>query len=180
MENLDGTIIATALPQMAKSFDVGAVRLNIGMTAYLITLAVFIPISGWLADRFGARTVFASAIGIFTFASLLCAAATNLTEFTLTRILQGIGGSMMVPVGRLIVLRSTPKDKLAQAIAYIRLAFRPWSAGHRATHRWLHHYLLLLALDLPAQSTHRHHRAHSHYALDRKCARRRASSLSIG
>jgi EmrB/QacA subfamily drug resistance transporter len=119
MENLDGTIIATALPQMARSFNVGAVRLNIGMTAYLITLAVFIPISGWVADRFGARTIFASAIGIFTFASLLCAAAPNLTIFTLTRILQGIGGSMMVPVGRLIVLRSTPKDRIAQAIAYI-------------------------------------------------------------
>jgi EmrB/QacA subfamily drug resistance transporter len=119
MENLDGTIIATALPQMANSFGIGAVRLNIGMTAYLIALAVFIPISGWVADRFGARTVFASAIGIFTFASLLCAAASNLVTFTSMRILQGIGGSMMVPVGRLIVLRTTPKDKLAQAIAYI-------------------------------------------------------------
>ncbi|MCU1320928.1 MAG: arabinose efflux permease family protein [Acidobacteriaceae bacterium] len=119
MENLDGTIIATALPQMAKSFHVGAVNLNIGMTAYLITLAVFIPISGWVADRFGARTVFASAIGIFTFASLLCAGAHTLTQFTLMRILQGIGGAMMVPVGRLIVLRSTPKEQLTQAIAYI-------------------------------------------------------------
>ena len=119
MENLDGTIIATALPQMAKSFHVGAVSLNIGMTAYLITLAVFIPISGWVADRFGARTVFASAIGIFTLASLLCAGAHTLTQFTLMRILQGIGGAMMVPVGRLIVLRSTPKDQLTQAIAYI-------------------------------------------------------------
>ena len=119
MENLDGTIIATAIPQMARSFHVGAVSLNIGMTAYLLTLAVFIPISGWVADRFGSRTVFASAIGLFTLASLLCGACHTLTQFTLARILQGIGGAMMVPVGRLIVLRSTAKDQLTQAIAYI-------------------------------------------------------------
>ena len=119
MENLDGTIIATALPQMARSFHIGAVRLNIGMTAYLLTLAVFIPISGWVADRFGARSVFASAIATFTIASLLCGLSHTLTQFTLTRILQGIGGAMMVPVGRLIVLRSTPKERLTQAIAYI-------------------------------------------------------------
>ncbi len=119
MENLDGTIIATALPQMARSFHIGSVRLNIGMTAYLLTLAVFIPISGWVADRFGARSVFASAIATFTIASLLCGLSHTLTQFTLTRILQGIGGAMMVPVGRLIVLRSTPKDRLTQAIAYI-------------------------------------------------------------
>ncbi|MDE3104752.1 MAG: MFS transporter [Acidobacteriota bacterium] len=119
MENLDGTIIGTALPQMAKSFHVGAVNLNIGMTAYLITLAVFIPISGWFADRFGAQSVFGTAIAVFTAASLLCGFSHTLTQFTLFRILQGIGGAMMVPVGRLIVLRATPKDQLTQAIAYI-------------------------------------------------------------
>jgi EmrB/QacA subfamily drug resistance transporter len=119
MENLDGTIIATALPQMARSFHIGAIALNIGMTAYLLTLAVFIPISGWVADRFGARSVFASAIGTFTIASLLCAASHSLSQFTMMRVLQGIGGAMMVPVGRLVVLRNTPKDQLAQAIAYI-------------------------------------------------------------
>jgi len=119
MENLDGTVIATALPQMAKSFHASAVSLNIGMTAYLLTLAVLIPISGWVTDRFGSRSVFATAIGIFTVASLLCAGSRTLTQFALMRILQGMGGAMMVPVGRLIVLRETPKDKLAQAIAYI-------------------------------------------------------------
>lgn len=119
MENLDGTIIATALPQMARSFHVGAVSLNIGMTAYLLTLAVLIPISGWVADRYGARSVFAAAIGTFTAASLLCGVSRTLTEFTLMRILQGLGGAMMVPVGRLIVLRNTPKEELTQAIAYI-------------------------------------------------------------
>lgn len=119
MENLDGTIIATALPQMARSFHVGAVNLNIGMTAYMITLAVFIPVSGWFADRFGAQSVFAAAIATFTLASLLCGLSHTLGQFTLMRVLQGIGGAMMVPVGRLIVLRSTPKDQLTQAIAYI-------------------------------------------------------------
>ncbi len=119
MENLDGTIIATALPQMARSFHVGAVNLNIGMTAYLLTLAVFIPISGWVADRFGARSIFAAAIATFTLSSLLCGLSHTLTQFTLMRILQGMGGAMMVPVGRLIVLRNTPKDKLTEAIAYI-------------------------------------------------------------
>jgi EmrB/QacA subfamily drug resistance transporter len=119
MEMLDGTIIATALPQMARSFNVGAVHLNIGMTAYMLTLAVFIPISGWVADRFGARTVFASAIAIFTAASFLCGISSTLTEFTLMRILQGIGGAMMFPVGRLIVLRNTPKEELTTTIAYM-------------------------------------------------------------
>jgi EmrB/QacA subfamily drug resistance transporter len=119
MENLDGTIIATALPQMAHSLHVSAVRMNIGMTAYLITLAVFIPISGWFADRFGSRSIFASAIAIFTIASLLCGASHTLTQFTVMRVLQGIGGAMMVPVGRLIVLRSTPKEGLTHAILYI-------------------------------------------------------------
>ena len=119
MENLDGTIIATAIPQMARSFRVGAVNLNIGMTAYLLTLAVLIPISGWVADRYGSRTIFASAIATFTVASLLCGASHTLTQFTLMRIAQGAGGAMMVPVGRLIVLRNTPKERLTQAIAYI-------------------------------------------------------------
>jgi EmrB/QacA subfamily drug resistance transporter len=119
MEMLDGTIIATALPQMARTFHVGAVHLNIGITAYMLTLAVFIPISGWVADRFGARSVFASAIVAFTLASVLCGLCHTLTTFTLARILQGIGGAMMVPVGRLIVLRNTPKEDLTTAIAYM-------------------------------------------------------------
>jgi EmrB/QacA subfamily drug resistance transporter len=119
MEMLDGTIIATALPQMARSFHVGPVSLNIGMTAYLITLAVFIPISGWVTDRFGSRSIFTTAIGVFTLASVLCGLSTTLTQFILMRILQGIGGAMMVPVGRLIVLRTAPREKLTQALAYI-------------------------------------------------------------
>ena len=100
MENLDGTVIATAMPQMARSFGASPVDLNIGMTAYLLALAVFIPISGWLADRFGARPVFAGAIGLFTASSVLCGLSNGLWEFTAARVLQGLGGAMMVPVGR--------------------------------------------------------------------------------
>jgi len=119
MENLDGTVIATALPQMALSFRMSPVDLNMGMTAYLLTLAVFIPVSGWVADRLGARTVFASAIGVFTFASILCGFSNSLWQFTAARILQGVGGAMMVPVGRLVVLRVTEKKDLIRSMAYI-------------------------------------------------------------
>ena len=119
MENLDGTVIATALPQMALSFHASPVDLNMGMTAYMLTLAVFIPVSGWIADRLGPRTVFSSAIGLFTFASILCGFSNSLMQFTAARILQGIGGAMMVPVGRLVVLRITEKKDLMSAIAYI-------------------------------------------------------------
>lgn len=119
MENLDGTVIATALPQMGKSFHVSPVDLNIGMTAYMLTLAVFIPISGWMADRLGARTVFVSAIAVFTLSSILCGLSQGIWEFTLARVIQGIGGSMMVPVGRLVVLRTTEKRDLMRAMAYI-------------------------------------------------------------
>src|SRR5258706_4191657 len=119
MENLDGTVIATALPQMAASFRVSPVDLNLGMTAYMLTLAVFIPVSGWVADRLGACTVFSAAIGLFTFASILCGITNGLWQFTAARILQGIGGAMMVPVGRLGVLGITEKKDLMRLIAYI-------------------------------------------------------------
>jgi EmrB/QacA subfamily drug resistance transporter len=119
MENLDGTVIATALPQMAVSFRANPVDLNMGMTAYMLALAVFIPVSGWIADRLGARTVFASAIGLFTFASILCGMSNGLWQFTAARVLQGMGGAMMVPVGRLVVLRITEKKDLMRSIAYI-------------------------------------------------------------
>ncbi len=119
MENLDGTVITTALPQMAQTLGVNAVDMSVGITAYLITLAVFIPISGWLSDRLGAQTVFGSAVGIFTFASVLCALSQTVNQFMLARILQGIGGAMMVPVGRLIVLRTTLKSELVKTIALI-------------------------------------------------------------
>lgn len=117
MEFLDGTVIATALPDMARSFGVQAVDLNIGISAYLITLAVLIPASGWTADRFGARKVFTLALAIFTLASVLCGLATSVDQFVAMRVLQGMGGALMVPVGRLAVLRTTPKHLLIAAIA---------------------------------------------------------------
>jgi EmrB/QacA subfamily drug resistance transporter len=119
MEYLDTTVIATALPQMAHSFGVGPNSLSLGMTAYMLALAIFIPASGWVADRCGSRTVFFSAIGVFTVASVLCGLSQNVTEFTAARLLQGMGGAMMVPVGRLIVVRSTEKSRMMQAISTI-------------------------------------------------------------
>ncbi|MCU5774822.1 MFS transporter [Erwiniaceae bacterium BAC15a-03b] len=117
MEFLDGTVIATALPQMATAFGVSAVDLNIGISAYLLTLAVLIPASGWVAERFGGRNVFSLALLIFTLSSLFCGLTHNVSEFVLMRILQGVGGAMMVPVGRLVVLRTTKKEHLIKAIA---------------------------------------------------------------
>ncbi|MEO8882141.1 MAG: MFS transporter [Devosia sp.] len=119
MENLDGTVIVTAIPQMAKTFGVHPVDLSIGVSAYILALAVLIPASGWLADRFGGRTIFATAIVIFTISSVLCGLAPNLPLFTLARVLQGLGGAMMVPVGRLVVLRSARKEELISAIGTI-------------------------------------------------------------
>jgi EmrB/QacA subfamily drug resistance transporter len=119
MENLDATVITTALPQMAQTFGVRPADMSIGMSAYLLALAVFIPISGWVADRYGPRRVFGGALALFTLASILCGFSQTLGEFTASRILQGLGGAMMVPVGRLAVLRATAKKDLVQAIAII-------------------------------------------------------------
>ena len=117
MEMLDGTVIVTALPTMAASFHSPAVDLNVAMTAYLLTLGVFIPMSSCVAERFGPRLVFSGAIVVFTLASLLCGLSTSLPIFVAARIMQGIGGALMVPVGRLIVLRVTPKTDLMRATA---------------------------------------------------------------
>lgn len=119
MENLDATIIAPAAPAIAADLGVQAVQINVAMTAYLLTVAVLIPGSGWLSDRFGARGVFSIAIAVFTVASIGCAAAPSLTVLTVFRVLQGVGGALMVPVGRLIVLRTTAKSELIKAIAYL-------------------------------------------------------------
>ena len=119
MEYLDTTVIATALPQMAHSFSVGPNEVSLGMTAYMLSLAVFIPVSGWVADRLGSRTVFGGALLVFTLASVLCGFSTGIASFTAARILQGVGGAMMVPVGRTIVIRNTAKSGLIRAIATI-------------------------------------------------------------
>ena len=119
MEILDGTVIAPAAPHIAADLGVAAVDITLAISAYVLTLAVLIPISGWLADRFGARRVFTAAVAVFTLASAGCAAAPSLPLLTATRVLQGFGGAMMVPVGRLVVLRTTAKTDLIRAIAYL-------------------------------------------------------------
>jgi len=119
MENLDGTIITTALPAMAESFGESPVHLSIGVTAYILSLAVFIPASGWVADRCGSRNVFFAAIAVFTVGSMLCGLCNSLVELALARVLQGIGGAMMVPVGRLVMLRSVVKSEIVRAMAYL-------------------------------------------------------------
>jgi len=119
MENLDGTILTTAAPSIGRSLDVPSVAVGITITAYLLTLAVLIPLSGWITRRLGSRRVFLAAIAIFTLASVLCALSTSLPELTIMRVLQGVGGAMMVPVGRLAVLRVTDRTDLIRAIALL-------------------------------------------------------------
>lgn len=118
MENLDATILTTGLPTMARDFHVTAIALNTGITAYLLALAVLIPVSGWVAERIGERRTFAAAVLVFTLASVCCAFSRSLPAFLLSRIAQGFGGAMMVPVGRLMVVRSASKQQLMKAIAF--------------------------------------------------------------
>ena len=121
MQNLDSTVIATALPTMAKAFGADPVHMNVALTSYLLSLAVFIPASGWVADRFGTRTVFRAAIAVFTVGSVLCGRADSLAFLVASRVLQGIGGAMMVPVGRLVLLRTAPKNELVAAMAWLTM-----------------------------------------------------------
>src|SRR5215472_11875253 len=109
MENTDSTVIATSLPAIAADIGTNPLALKLAVTCYLLSLAIFIPASGWTADRFGARTVFRAAIAVFVVGSIGCAFASSLTGFVVARIVQGIGGAMMTPVGRLIVVRSIDK-----------------------------------------------------------------------
>ncbi|MGH8743719.1 MAG: MFS transporter [Burkholderiales bacterium] len=119
MESMDATVIATALPTIAKDIGENPLALKFALTSYLVSLAVFIPVSGWFADRYGSRTVFATAIAVFMFGSLLCAASSTLAAFVGARFLQGMGGAMMVPVGRLVLLRAIPKRELVSALAFL-------------------------------------------------------------
>jgi EmrB/QacA subfamily drug resistance transporter len=121
MENLDSTIITTALPQMAITFDTTPIHLSVGITAYVLSLAIFIPVSGWFADKFGAKTVFRTAITVFVIGSVLCGFCNNVAELAGARVLQGMGGAMMVPVGRLIMFRSVAKSEFVTAMAYLTI-----------------------------------------------------------
>lgn len=121
MENFDSAVISTSLPAIARDLGLDPVVLKLALTSYLLSLAIFIPVSGWLADRFGARPVFQAAITVFILSSLACASARSLEHLIMARAVQGIGGAMMVPVGRLIVLRSVPKANMVDALAYLSI-----------------------------------------------------------
>jgi EmrB/QacA subfamily drug resistance transporter len=121
MHQFDGAVITTALPSMAASLNEDPLKLNLAITCYLLALAVFVPISGWMADRYGAKKVFIAAILVFTTSSVLCGLSHSLFELVIWRTLQGIGGAMMTPVGRVIVVKSVPKLELVRAMNYITI-----------------------------------------------------------
>ncbi|MFD1791168.1 DHA2 family efflux MFS transporter permease subunit [Ochrobactrum teleogrylli] len=121
MEQMDSNVISTSLPAIAADIGTSPIALKLALTAYLVALAVFIPVSGWMADRFGAKNVFRAAIAVFVVGSIACAAANSLTAFVVARFLQGMGGAMMTPVGRLVLIRSTPRSELVSAMAWLTI-----------------------------------------------------------
>ena len=121
MQMLDSTVVITALPAMARDLDSDPISMNITITSYLIAVAMFVPVSGWAADRYGARRVFIAAIALFTLSSLTCALSNSLTQLVVSRVVQGLGGAMMVPVGRIILLRTIPKHNLLKAMAFLSM-----------------------------------------------------------
>lgn len=153
MQGLDTTAVNTAIPAMAKSFGTDVVHLSAGITSYLIALAIFIPVSGWIADRFGTRRVFCTSIVLFIIASMLCGASQTLTEFVLFRIMQGMAGAMMTPVGRLAVLKATSKENLVAAMAYITWPalvapiLGPLMGGYLTTY-WSWHWIFYLNIPI--------------------------------
>ncbi|MDD6211158.1 MAG: DHA2 family efflux MFS transporter permease subunit [Bacteroidales bacterium] len=149
MQFLDTTAVNTAIPSMAKSFGTDIVHLSTGVTSYLIALAIFIPVSGWIADRYGTRKVFCSAIAFFILASVLCGTSQSLTQFIIYRVMQGMAGAMMSPVGRLAVLKVTRKEDLPTAMNYITIPalvapiLGPLVGGYLATY-WSWHWIFYL------------------------------------
>lgn len=121
MQNLDSTVVATALPAMARSLGEDPLVMGVAITSYLVALTVFIPLSGWVADRFGAKEVFLAAIGTFTLASVFCGLSNGLAEMVAARVLQGLGGAMMVPVGRLLLLRRVRKEELLSVTTWLTM-----------------------------------------------------------
>ncbi|MGH8782165.1 MFS transporter [Paraburkholderia sp.] len=152
MESVDANVIVTALPAMARAFGHDPVTLKIAVTSYVLGLGVFIPVCGWLADRFGARTVFRTAIGIFIAGSLLCAASTSLLTFTFARFVQGVGGAMMVPVGRIIIFRVVDRSDFIRAMNYLSVpamlgpAAGPLLGGFITTYL---HWRLIFFINIP-------------------------------
>ncbi len=121
MEQLDSTIVATSLPAIAIDLHQDPIALKLSMTSYMLAQAVFIPASGWVADRFGARKVFRAAIIVFTIGSILCGLSSTLPQFVAARIFQGCGGAMMAPVGRLVLFRSVERSQIVRAMAYLTI-----------------------------------------------------------
>jgi EmrB/QacA subfamily drug resistance transporter len=121
MENMDSSIISTSLPAIAVDIGSNPIALKLAFTAYLVALAVFIPISGWMADRYGAKNVFRAAIAVFMIGSVACAISNSLVAFVVSRFVQGMGGAMMTPVGRLVLVRSTPRHELVSAMAWLTI-----------------------------------------------------------
>ncbi len=119
MQSIDSTALSTALPTLARAFNTNPIHLKLCLTAYILALAVFVPASGWAADRFGARRIFIGAMGVFLAGSVFCALSHSLTELVVARILQGAGGAMMTPVGRIIVVGSHPRDQLVKAMIWL-------------------------------------------------------------
>ncbi|MEO9337270.1 MFS transporter [Mesorhizobium sp. SB112] len=121
MENMDSTVIATSLPAIALDIGTSPVALKLALTAYLVSLAIFIPVSGWMADKFGAKNVFRIAIAVFVVGSIACAMANSLGVFVVARFFQGMGGAMMTPVARLVLVRATPRRELVSAMAWLTI-----------------------------------------------------------
>ncbi|MBP0438721.1 MFS transporter [Tianweitania sediminis] len=121
MEQMDSTVISTSLPAIARDIDTSPIALKLALTAYLVSVAIFIPVSGWMADRYGAKNIFRSAIGVFVIGSIACAFAGSLGAFVGARFLQGMGGAMMTPVARLVLVRATSKSELINAMALLTI-----------------------------------------------------------
>lgn len=153
MQGLDTTAVNTAIPAMARSFGTDVVHLSAGVTSYLIALAIFIPVSGWIADRYGTRKVFCTSIILFITASALCGTSQTLTQFVIFRIFQGMAGAMMTPVGRLAVLKSAPKEQLVTVMAYITWPalvapiLGPIVGGYLTTY-WSWHWIFYLNIPI--------------------------------
>ena len=176
MENMDSTVIATSLPAIATDIGTNPLALKLAITSYLLSLAIFIPASGWTADRFGARTVFRAAIAVFVLGSIGCALSNSLTDFVIARIVQGMGGAMMTPVGRMVLVRSIEQARTGQrhGLGDDAGADRP---DARTAGRRLHHHLRVLALDLHHQRADRPHRHFARHPLHRGSARRAARAF---
>lgn len=153
MQGLDTTAVNTAIPAMARSFGTDVIHLSAGVTSYLIALAIFIPVSGWIADRYGTKKVFCTSIILFVFASALCGTSQTLNQFVAFRIFQGMAGAMMTPVGRLAALKATPKEKLVTTIAYITWPalvapiLGPLVGGYLTTY-WSWHWIFYLNIPI--------------------------------